>query len=100
MAENRKPPQNIEAEESVLGAMLIKKDAIIEAADGAWAGIEVKIGHNQAEKAAANLLRLSDKIRRAGGRPPAFLLVLEGLGDYAYRRTDGVYVAPIAVLAP
>ena len=33
MAENRKPPQNIEAEESVLGAMLIKKDAIIEAAE-------------------------------------------------------------------
>ena len=78
----------------------LEVDAIVEAADGAWAGIEVKIGHNQAEKAAANLLRLSDKIRRAGGRPPAFLLVLEGLGDYAYRRTDGVYVAPIAVLAP
>ena len=48
----------------------LEVDAIIEAADGAWAGIEVKIGHNQAEKAAANLLRLSDKIRRAGGRPP------------------------------
>ena len=78
----------------------LEVDAIVEAADGAWAGIEVKIGHNQAEKAAVNLLRLSDKIRRAGGRPPAFLLVLEGLGDYAYRRTDGVYVAPIAVLAP
>ena len=30
MAENRMPPQNIEAEKAVLGAMLIKKDAIIE----------------------------------------------------------------------
>ena len=29
MAENRMPPQNIEAEKSVLGAMLIKKEAII-----------------------------------------------------------------------
>lgn len=31
MAETRKPPQNIEAEEGVLGAMLIKRDAIVEA---------------------------------------------------------------------
>ena len=30
MAENRMPPQNIEAEKAVLGAMLIKKEAIIE----------------------------------------------------------------------
>ncbi len=78
----------------------LEVDAIIEAADGAWAGIEVKVGHNQVEKAAANLLRLADKIARAGGQPPAFLMVLEGLGDYAYRRADGVYVAPIATLAP
>lgn len=78
----------------------LEVDAIIEAADGAWAGIEVKIGHNQVEKAAANLLRLADKIARAGGQPPAFLMVLEGLGDYAYRRADGVFVAPVATLAP
>ena len=78
----------------------LEVDAIIEAADGAWGGIEVKIGHNQVEKAAANLLRLSDKIVRAGGRPPSFLAALEGLGDYAYRRSDGVYVAPIGILGP
>lgn len=72
----------------------------IEASDGAWAGIEVKIGHNQVEKAAASLLRLSEKIKSVGGQPPAFLMVLEGLGDYAYRRVDGVYVVPIATLAP
>lgn len=78
----------------------LEVDVIIEAADGAWAGIEVKIGHNQVDNAAANLLRVSEKIRQAGGSPPAFLMVLEGLGDYAYRRTDGVYVAPIATLAP
>lgn len=78
----------------------LEVDAVIEAADGAWAGVEVKIGHNQVEKAAANLVSLSEKIVCAGGRPPAFLMVLEGLGDYAYRRTDGVYVAPIATLAP
>lgn len=78
----------------------LEADAIIEAADGSWAGIEVKLGHNQVEKAANNLLRLANKIERAGGQPPAFLMVVEGLGDYAFRRADGVYVAPIAALAP
>ena len=78
----------------------LEVDAIVETADGAWAGIEVKIGHNQVEKAATSLLRLSAKIERAGGAPPAFLAVVEGLGDYAYRRTDGVHVVPITCLAP
>lgn len=60
----------------------------------------MKIGHNRVEKAAASLLRLSEKIKSVGGQPPAFLMVLEGLGDCAYRRVDGVYVVPIATLAP
>lgn len=29
---------------------------------------------------------------------PSFLMVLVGLGDYPYRREDGVYVVPIGVL--
>ena len=78
----------------------LEVDAIIEAADGAWAGVEIKIGHNQVDKAAASLLRLQEKIECAGGRAPAFLAVVEGLGEYAYRRADGVCVVPVAVLAP
>lgn len=29
---------------------------------------------------------------------PSFLMVLIGIGDYAYRRQDGVYVVPIGCL--
>ncbi len=32
-------------------------------------------------------------------KAPAFRMVLTGVGDYAYRRTDGVLVAPIGTLA-
>ncbi|MDO4378373.1 MAG: hypothetical protein Q4C64_04380 [Erysipelotrichia bacterium] len=29
---------------------------------------------------------------------PSFLMVLTGIGDYAYRRKDGVFVVPIGSL--
>ena len=31
---------------------------------------------------------------------PSFMMVLVGLGHYAYRRDDGVYVVPIGCLKP
>lgn len=31
-------------------------------------------------------------------KEPSFLMVLTGIGDYAYRRADGVYVVPIGCL--
>ncbi|MBR2835997.1 MAG: ATP-binding protein [Coriobacteriales bacterium] len=73
-------------------------DAVIQAPDGAWGGIEIKLGHNQADKAAANLLKMSNKIMSAGGRQPAFLMVLEGLGQFAYTREDGVHIVPLGTL--
>ena len=29
---------------------------------------------------------------------PSFLMVLTGVGNYAFRRSDGVYVVPIGAL--
>lgn len=78
----------------------LEVDEIIEAPDGRWGAFEVKLGHNQADKAALNLLKLRAKIENAGGRPPVFLAVIEGLGDYAYTRPDGVHVIPIQTLCP
>ena len=31
-------------------------------------------------------------------KAPSFLMVLTGIGDFAYRRQDGVYVVPIGCL--
>ncbi len=36
----------------------------------------------------------------AGAEPPSFLAVVEGLGQHAYVRDDGVCVIPITSLAP
>lgn len=73
-------------------------DAVIQAETGQWAGLEIKLGHNQVDKAANNLIRVRDKIVKAGGPAPAFLAVVEGLGGYAYVRDDGVRVIPLATL--
>lgn len=76
----------------------LEADAIIQSADGQWAGIEIKLGHHQADAAAANLLSVGNKVVAAGGKRPAFLAVVEGLGNAAYVREDGVFVIPIATL--
>ncbi len=78
----------------------LKVDAIIESYDGKWAALEIKLGHNQADQAAKNLLRLKAKMESAGAEPPSFLAVVEGLGQHAYVRDDGVCVIPITSLAP
>lgn len=76
----------------------LEADAIIESADGQWAGIEVKLGHNKVDDGAETLKALRDKIIAAGGAHPAFLAVVEGIGSYAYVRDDGVFVIPILTL--
>ncbi|KAB7789819.1 ATP-binding protein [Bifidobacterium leontopitheci] len=76
-------------------------DIIIELADGRWGGIEVKSSHDKAEEAAGNLLRLRNKLMRNPGartKEPEFLAVLVGIGDFAYRREDGVLVIPLGTL--
>lgn len=68
-------------------------DAVVEAADGAWIGLEVKLGQHAIDAAAENLLRVSAKIIR----PPEALIVVVPTG-LAYQRDDGVFVVPLTVL--
>ena len=76
-------------------------DAVIELENGDWTAIEIKLGANQEEEAAAGLLAIRDDIaRQKGGRPPSALVVLLGLSSAAYRRKDGVVVAPLSSLRP
>lgn len=49
---------------------------------------------------AESLKRLRDKIvQKSDEKAPSFLLVLTAVGG-AYKRGDGVYVAPINLLGP
>ena len=74
-------------------------DAVIELSDGSWCAFEIKLGANQIDAAAENLIKNRDAIARdEKGKPPAVLCVLCGLANAAYRRADGVFVVPITAL--
>ena len=73
-------------------------DAVIELPDKRWCGVEVKLGANQIDSAAKNLLRINKAIEDAKGNPASILIVVCGLSNAAYRRPDGVYVLPITIL--
>ena len=74
-------------------------DAVIEMKDGRWAAFEIKLGANQIDAAAANLIKIRDEIAAEDdGVPPSVLCVLCGLSNAAYKREDDVYVVPITAL--
>ena len=74
-------------------------DAVIELADGQWCAFEIKLGANQIDIAAANLLKIKKQMSEdTNGKPPAVLCVLCGMANAAYQRPDGVFVVPITAL--
>jgi len=75
----------------------LEADLIIRLRDGRWAAIEVKLGNKQLDLAAKNLLALKNRIDKNKMGEPSFLMVITG-GQYAYRRSDGVLVVPVACL--
>ena len=61
--------------------------------------IEIKLGGDTLiEEGAKSLKALEAKIDTDKMNAPSFLMVLTGIGDYAYRRNDGVFVVPIGCL--
>ena len=60
--------------------------------------VDVLGGEKLIEEGSAHLRTLSAKIDTGKMKAPAFLMVLIGTGNYAYRRADGVYVIPIGCL--
>lgn len=74
-------------------------DAVIHLRNGAYGLVEIKLGgENLIEEGSNSLKALREKIDTDKMKKAAFLMVLTGTGDYAYRRPDGVYVVPIGCL--
>ena len=74
-------------------------DAVLHLRNGSYGLVEIKLGGAQAiEKGAATLTTLASKIDTTKMKAPAFMMVLTAVGDYAYRRKDGVYVVPVGCL--
>lgn len=76
-----------------------KIDAVIELPDSNWCAFEIKLGANQIDEAARNLLKIKKQFEAdPKGQPPRILCVICGLTNAAYQRDDGVYVVPITAL--
>lgn len=77
-------------------------DAVLEAGDGSWMAVEVKLGGNEqfVDEAAKKLLTLTSRIDTSRRDPPVRLMIVTAFGTVAYQRPDGVAVVPISALGP
>lgn len=74
-------------------------DAVIHLHNGSYGLVEIKLGGSKLEEEGASTLKeLAKKIDTTRMKEPSFLMVLTGLGSYAYQRKDGVMVVPIGCL--
>ena len=74
-------------------------DAVIHLRNGKYGLTEVKLGgESLVESGAKTLKALAAKIDTDKMEAPSFMMVLTGVGKYAYTRDDGVVVVPIAAL--
>ncbi|MCI8337867.1 MAG: ATP-binding protein [Lachnospiraceae bacterium] len=74
-------------------------DAVIHLRNGSYGLVEIKLGGDSlVEEGAENLKKLRDKIDTTKMKSPSFLMVMVGVGDFAYRRQDEVYIVPAGCL--
>ena len=76
----------------------LEADAIIELTDGRWAAFEFKLSSAKEETGIASLKRLRLKVSenpKSQTRPPEFMAVITGTGEYAYAADEGIYVIPL-----
>ena len=74
-------------------------DAVVHLRNGSYGLIEIKLGGSDLiNEGAKNLQTLKKRIDTTKMKDPSFLMVLTGVGQYAYKRDDGVLVVPIGCL--
>lgn len=74
-------------------------DAVVHLRNGRYGLIEIKLGGDRLiEEGARSLKKMEAKIDTDKMKAPSFLMVLTGIGDYAYCRHDGVLVVPVGCL--
>ena len=74
-------------------------DTVIHLKNGTYGLAEIKLGGDKLiEEGAKNLKALAEKIDTSKMKAPAFMMIVIGVGDYAYRRQDGIYIVPIGCL--
>lgn len=79
----------------------LEADAIVQLADGRWAAFEFKVSEDKVDIGVESLKRLRGKLcanARAQTRPPEFMAVITGNGEYARQVEEGVYAIPLRAL--
>ena len=72
-------------------------DAVVHMPNGDFGLVEVKLGgETLIGEGVETLSKLSGKLRRN----PSFRMVLTAVGEFAYRRKDGILVIPLGALKP
>ena len=77
----------------------LEVDAVIEATDGRWIALEMKLGHHRVDEAAANLHALQGKLPDTVNAQCGALVVVTA-DTPTYTRPDGVIVTSLAALGP
>jgi len=75
-------------------------DAVVHLRNGSYGLIEIKLGGKDLiEEGSKTLKDLAEKIDITKMKKPSFMMVLTGIGDYAYKRPkDGILVVPVGCL--
>lgn len=74
-------------------------DAVIHLRNGSYGLVEIKLGGDKLiAEGVKSLKSLAEKIDTDKMKAPAFKMVLTGVGRYAFRREDGIYIIPIGCL--
>ena len=74
-------------------------DTVIHLKNGRYGLAEIKLGGQKLiEEGVKNLQSLSNKIDTSKMPAPSFLMIVIGIGAFAYRRDDGIFIVPIGCL--
>lgn len=74
-------------------------DTVLHRRDGSYALLEVKLGgEERINEGAVSMIELAGNIDTNKMPLPSFMAVIVGVGNYFFRRKDGVYVIPIGCL--
>ena len=74
-------------------------DAVVHLRNGVYGLVEIKLGGDSLIfDGVETLKKLSSNIDTTKMKAPAFKMVLVGVGEMAYRRSDGIYIVPLSCL--
>ena len=74
-------------------------DAVVHLRNGVYGLVEIKLGGDRLiSEGIETLKKLYSNIDTTKMKAPAFKMVLVGVGEMAYRRSDGIYIVPLSCL--